>query len=150
MNYPHIPEGDYYDCRDSETLEHETPAEAVFGFMDGFGVPGESISDTLKRIGDITVSVFRREEIGQKSISYWTESVQQHIADLFDESDYANPEESSVYDDALEAAKPHIEAAVRAFVEKQQVWSCKRIAEVKLTPEQAEALLRTDMPEVFK
>lgn len=150
MSYPHIPSGDCYDCRDSETLEHETPAEAVFGFMDGFGVPGESIFDTLKRIGDITVSVYRREEIGQKSISYLTESMEQHLADLFDESDYANPEDSSVDDDALEAAKPHLEAAVRAFVEKQHVWSCKKIAEVKLTPEQAEALLRAEMPEVFE
>ena len=117
MNYQHIPSGDYYDCHYdcSETLEHETPAEAVAGFMDGFGVAGESISDTLKRIGDITVSVYRREEIGQKSISYWTERMEQHLADMFDESDYANHEESSVDDDALEAAKPHLEAAVRAM-----------------------------------
>lgn len=150
MNYPHIPGGDYYDCRDSETLEYETPAEAVAGFMDGFGVAGESISDTLKRIGNITVSVYRREEVSPGVASFFSSRLQDCLGDLFDESGYANPEDSSVDDDALEAAMPHLEAAVRAFIDKQHVWACKRIAEVKLTSEQAEALLRAEMPEVFE
>lgn len=106
MNYQHIPSGDYYDCRCdcSEALKHETPADAVVGFMDGFGVSGESISDTLKRIGDITVSVYRREEVGKE--------VSHHVG-------YA-------------------------------LYEYRRIADVNLTPEQAEALLRTDMPDVLE
>ena len=148
---PTIPEGDLYDCRDSEELFCGSPEEALEEYIDIFLTKDCDVSAVIREYAPIKVTAWNRMEVGDDWVKRIAERAQEEAAEAFAE-EFGDPNGDAVDaigDGVLTRTAPLFEAAVRALVSEGSVWGCERAGEVMLSAEEVEALLREHCPEWF-
>jgi hypothetical protein len=141
---------DFYDCRGSETLTHESPEEALADYVNAFLSPGCDTAAVIREIAPVQVSAYERGAISKKDIENWAAFALEHVREHFADS-YGDPDGADGIDDgAAEAAKPLMVTAIEKLVEGAQVWSCDNIAQRTYDAAEVEALVREHCPEWFE
>lgn len=140
---------DYYDCRDSESLSHETVSEAIEELFDCWAAPDGNMSELIKELSPVTVTAYHRREISDAEWSHVALHAAEAILESLDE-EYGDP------DDHVERSQEQSLAATLAPVirdwckENYQVWQCRSAGKREYTAEQVEAMMRAENPDWFK
>lgn len=140
---------DYYDCRDSETLHHTSPEEAVEAWLDHWMEPGCDVRKIIEE-HECEITAYRRESVTEDWIRSHTEGLLEHLAECLAE-DFGNPSgDECIDDEALKGCMPAMMAAVRQVATEAHVWRCERIASRVLDEDEVETMMREHNPHWFE
>jgi len=147
MSDRHFPKADFYDCdSDAEVLQHTSPDVAVEHYLDGFFTRGTTVGEVVR---PVVVGCFRRATVSDAFKERLAERVVELIDEAYGESEYAGPDGDQDVDGKHAALAP-ARAAVDAYLLNVTIWQCERFAEVELTTEHVEAMMRDHCPEWFE
>lgn len=143
-----FPVGDFYDCRGSERLTHESPEDAIEEWIDLWLSPGCDTSAMIREHSPVKLSVFRRMSQDETWIERRARNALACLAEEFSE-EYGDPD--GYLDDGLglEAQKeclPAVVQAFRAFLAHGTSWGCEVVATVVLDAAEVEAMMREHNP----
>ena len=148
-----IPEGDFYTCsKDTEELQHTDAVSALEEYVDGlFSEPCEDVRGLLARYGTITIYVHRRVPLDIPTMArHEADRLAECAAEAWND-EYGGPDGQMDMDaDPIAALATAIEPALVAFYSSGQSWNCEECANVGLSAEDVEAVLREHRPDWFK
>ena len=147
MSELQFPDGEFYSCTDPESLHCETPGEAVEEYLDGWATKDCDMAALIREHGDVTVTAYVPIVIEDKEIDTWADDLLETLGEKF--IDYSDPDDGPI-DRFPEHAEATMREAVRKIVRDTHVWACKEVGKVDLSPEQVEALMRTENPDWFE
>lgn len=144
---------DFYDCRDEESYHHLSPQECIADMLEAEGVPDAPVSDIMDMVGDIVVCARKRVPIPDEYFEAWAESMVSRLEDDYDESEFANPEET-LRDDLGEEKWKQLVAAVAKTIKdelgKHASYHCEKVAERTYTRAEVEVMMRVYAPDWFE
>ena len=145
---PQFPDADFYDCdKDTEEFYWASPVEAVEKWLAGCWSPPPDVLAFIRAQSPLTVYCWRRVTFGEADIVSFAIAAQERVADEWADG-YSDPE-SFPRPETFAQPLPEFIAAVRAFTKDRKPWRCEVCAEVTLTAEQVEAMMRAKKPEWF-
>lgn len=149
-----LPEGDFYDCEDrhAEELIYSDPLDALEEYFDCVSDPFQDIVDEIQRLGPLKITSYRREVLSPhersthpKAKDEWVKGEAERLQESLREDfsgEFGMSNGGEFEEHWRTETLPLFEAAVRAAVDKAEVWQCKEVGKVTLTPEEVEVLLR--------
>ena len=150
---PEFPKAAYYDCCDSDQLEHETPEEAVEYLIEqAVDHKDEPVLDTIRSVSPVTVTAYERHAVTDEWINRIAGSAVEQAADSWEE-EYGNPDGAAVSfsPKAVAAAEVAMARVLREFWSSVDVWVCDPIEPlVVLDAAQVEEMMRAYNPEWFE
>ena len=140
----------YYDAQDSETLSHETIADAIEAHLDLLMEPGCDVSKVIRDHSPVVVRALRRMDVDQGWLVGVARNALEQTAEAFGET-FGDPDagDNGLDQEAEDAALPAMIEAVRAFVKHGDVWACEEVGSYTYTVEEVEALMREHRPDWF-
>jgi hypothetical protein len=142
-------DADFFDCRDSDTLHHTSPEEAVEDWLDHWMEPGCDLRKIIEE-HECEIVAHRREVVTEDWIRSHAEGLLEHLAECFAE-DFGSPNADECIDgDALKDAMPAMMEAVRKVVADAHVWRCERVASRVLDEDEVGAMMREYNPHWFE
>jgi acyl carrier protein phosphodiesterase len=148
---PTIPAGEFYDCCDSEGLEHESPEEAVEEFLDAFMTPGCDVAAVIRKRAPVRIVAFRKRALAEE----WLKRVARRCLDDAGEQfaeEYGDPEDMvsdgldlAAHSDALQG----MVAALRGLFKHARAFQCEEVGRAYLAAPAIEAMMREHRPEWF-
>lgn len=131
---------DYYDCRDSESLSHETVDEAIEDLLDSWSSPSCDMVALIQEQSPITVTAYRCAEILEAEWTQRAVNAAEFILESLDE-EYGDPDGSSrEKEQSLGAA---LAPVIRAWCkEHHQPWQCNPSGERVYEADEVEAMMR--------
>ena len=150
---PEFPKADCYDCRNSETLSHETPEEAIEYLIDNEGLPRETMGEIIKRLAPVTVTGYVRRLVTDEWIGRIAGSVVEGAVDSWEE-EYGDPDGvtgDAITTKAVTRAEGTVARALRELYADARVWPCDPIKpSIVLDAAQVEEMMRAYNPEWFE
>lgn len=145
---PEFPAADFYTCsKDAERLFYTTVEEAVIERFEHFGDGEiEQLSEGCTvychvRLKPPTIDA-------EDAVDWLLEHLEESVLEEYLDREAGDGE---CWDtDACKELRPKLESLVQRMVAGMRVWSCKQVAKVELTPQQAEEILRHAAPDLFK
>lgn len=142
---------DFFDCRDSEVLSHETVEEAIEEYLDGFMTRDCDVAKLIAEHTPLEVRGFDRKPLdhgfADQSAGWLLESALEQFEEEYGGGDYPLIEET---DQAAVAAKEQIAAALRILHASVSVWQCEENAKREYSTEEVEAMMRENNPDWFE
>ena len=118
----------FYDCADSETLDHESPEDAIESTVDAWCEPNCDIKAVVEKLGPITVKGYVREQVSD----IWRNDVRSQMFSLLMEewdSEYGDAEEGTELNaDKMAIINADISSAIATLERVASVWRCKQVA----------------------
>ena len=145
------PVGDLYDCRDSESLIHESPEEAIEELIDAWLTKDCDVAKEIQKLAPVTVAAYVRQTIGDS----WFEAEADRLLEVAaedwgEEFDSEGDNEADLYARETKAAVlPDLVAVLKKFYAHSVPWNCERVGEVTLSSEQVVVLMREHRPDWF-
>jgi hypothetical protein len=140
---PPIPQGDFYDCRDAENLQYDTPEEALEYYFDGWASPGCDMTEVIQKYTPVELRVYEQTSLDPKWVGRQAERALDLLEESFDE-EYGNPEDykEDGWIDAKKECLPALLEVFKKFLSYRDVQRCDEIASVSLDASQVEELLK--------
>ncbi len=139
-------EGIFYDCRDSERLTHESPAEAVMDWLDHHHDPDKQLAAHVEELCPVTVKAYARDVVTDAWFQRAAANVVATLIETFDE-EHSDDDGDHSCDAAVTAQRAEIEAMVRRVFAKVDPWQCHEVGAVTLDAAEVLALVRDVAPE---
>jgi len=144
---PTMPDGEFFDCSNPESLTHTDPWSAIEEYLDGWLSPKMTVADVLREIRKpITITAYVPGVVDDAEIKNWAESLTETLEERFGE-EHGDPDGQHPLCKDAEAIMLE---AVTKIVKASRVWSCAESGHVNLTPDQVEELARENRPDWFK
>jgi hypothetical protein len=147
-----IPEADFYDCRDSSALTHESPEEAVEELLDLWMDVKSHPAEVIKEHSPITVSLYRRKEMDIHWLTVTAESLIDRAVENWAE-EFCQGDDAGTCDIAEVQAKKALPAMLRALgilFKGATPYDCEKFDSVKLGAETVEAMMREHREDWFE
>lgn len=138
---------EFYDCRDSERYEHESPLAAIEEYLDCFASPGCDMVAVIRERSPITVTAYERETVTDDWIWSTARNLAEFLVDGWEE-DYGDPDGSGEFDEKDVAMG--LEPAIREIIAGATVWRCEKCGERTYSAEEVEAMMREARPDWFE
>lgn len=134
---------DFYDAGDADALGHETVADALEEVVQAWAEPGDTNRRALERYpGVLEVRAFKRDDPpDDDERDSWAMALVEQLEELWDDSDYGNPDEPP---DPVDGVQEAMRAVVDKWIEGQEVWSCSEVGRKTYTVDEAVAVLGED------
>jgi len=139
---------DYYDCCDDEEYTHQTPEEAIEGYLDGFLHPKEEPTGTIVKLCPITVTAYAREAV----MPDWITRLAEDLVERADEEwicEYGNPDSEGLDPEAKEYLKEEFKRALNVVIAQCTVWSCFKCGSKEYTEEEVLKMMKEHNPHWF-
>lgn len=143
-----FPKGEFYSCRDPETLSLESPEEAITEAVERDLTPEMSVAEKIAAIRQpLTVTAYDPATVDDKQRDNWADALLENLGEFFSD-EHGDPDGAPC--DAFPAdAEQIMRAAVKSIIDRTRVWRCEPVGEVTLTPDQVEEMMREENPEWF-
>lgn len=141
------PSPTFYDCRDSEQLSHESPEDAILEYIDTLAEPSKPVEDTIRELGSITVTAYRRVKVGDDWIEMQARRLAERLGEEFSER-FGDPDGDDCDEQIAESWRDFV-PAVRAAIGKARVWSCEPCGKHVYSVNEVLELARRMCPEWF-
>lgn len=140
----------FWSACDAETLELESPTEAIHEYLDSMYDPNVDILTAIARCCPLTVTGFAPVDVNEK----WIVSLAANAAERFVESideEYGDPkgDDSLITDEKWGTLEAAVKSAFLAAVKDLRPWLCKKVEARTYTAEEVETILREYCPEWF-
>lgn len=140
----------YYDCMESERLEHESVEAAIEAYLDGWAEPDCDMVALIKARSPIEVEAYERQEVSED----WIKSMAEDLFERFQESfaeDFGDPDGDypDVDKEGLATAVPLLTTALKGIVAHANVWHCDKCGSREYSAEEVEAMMREENPQWF-
>ncbi len=141
----------YYDCRNSESLQHESVEEAIEELLDLLATPVCDMRALIKEHAPITVTAYIREQVSDKFIERVASDLLEQASERFSE-EFGDPDG---YRDGLDDLKvtqevgPLFVEAVKRLYAHGTVWQCRRAGKREYSAEEVEEMMYEQNPEWF-
>lgn len=120
----------YYDCTNSEVLEHETVEACLADYFEMFMHQDSDAEAVIREHTPVEVTAYVRKRVSDIWLTQTCEALAEWLGDWFDE-EYGNPDG----DDCLgrselnEFARSVLKPAVGKFLDEHAtVWECKQVS----------------------
>ena len=142
-----IPEGDFYDCEESERLNYTSAEEAVEAYLDANAEPKCDMVGLIRQLSPIAVKVMRRNVVTDAFRKILAERLFETLCTEWEEA-YGDPE--GIEPDGIEDdVKEKLEALLLTDLPRVG-WQCTECASVLLSAKEVEAMMRAHAPEWFE
>jgi hypothetical protein len=116
----------FWDCRDSEELEHDNIDDAVEDYIESWCEPDITLAQLMEHVPEeIEVTGYERDEVDAANKAEW---ILIQLLENLDE-DYGDP---NAYTDATTKMKEAALAFVKAILEEYHVWPCHQTCTAKV------------------
>ena len=141
---------DYYDCCDAESLQYETPSEAIEDMLDSWASPDCDMVALIREHAPITVTAYWRAEITDAEWTAFALNAAVGILESIDE-EYGDPDGSHDHRDKEKSLGAALEPALRAWCKDHYLpWRCNPCGERVYEAEEIEAMMREDNKHWFE
>lgn len=141
---------EYYDYVASNTLTHETPADAIEAYLKSFQTLGLDMTALIDNRCPIAIGAFRRRNVADG----WIEHTAKCLLELAEEwfaDEYGVPDaEVGIDKTDHRSALPAMKAAIKQIAECGNVNACEVVAERDFDADQVTAMMRERRPEWFE
>jgi hypothetical protein len=141
----------YYDCKESETLIHETPDEAILDLVEGCTGPG--LLEHIKSICPIDIAAYNPRVIDGAMVQDCAErAMEAAVESLSNYEEYWDPDgdaDCGLSKEEIEKATAAIMPALTELFAKTDVWGCEIVAHREYSAEEVEELIRKDNSDWF-
>lgn len=144
--------GEYYDCKESDTLTHRSAEEAVEDWVESWMERDGDVSEVIREHAPCEITAYQTEVIGENWIRGLAESLLEYaeerlVENFGDPNDY---DKECIAPEDLKACLPAMIEMVRQVASHFQVRRCEPVATRTLTAEQVETMMREFNPGWFK
>lgn len=135
---------DYYDCFDSNELQHATPEEAIDEWSALLDAPeeGQSLCDWIREHAPVEVTAYKRDTVSDA----WYRFQAGCFADTAETAwweRFGNPDSGDADIDSFrEELTKEFEAALRRVVGPVKVWSCSPCGKRKYSADEVIAMTK--------
>jgi len=145
-------QAEYYDCRESDTLTHQSAEEAVEDWLEFWTERDDDVSEVIREHAPCEITAYQTQVIGENWVKGLAESLLEHaeerlVENFGDPSDY---DKECIAPEDLKACLPAMIEAVRQVASRFQVRRCEPVATRTLTAEQVETMMREFNPHWFE
>lgn len=137
----------WYDVFDSETLEHETPGEALDEYFDSWMERDCDVEAVIRERAPVTVRAYVPETLPGD----YAEAIAMQVAGDHDE-EHGNPNGggmSAVADTDWQRYVEAMRAAVAVLLEIMPVYICKEVGKREYSADECVAMMREERPDWF-
>jgi hypothetical protein len=148
----HFDNADVYDACDNDSLDKETPEEAVVERVEQLLDPRTeaTLEQQVLAVGEIEVTAFSRESIAPQFVRNLLERLAETVSDAWAE-DYGNTEEmDSLPEDSKEEFARNIEVAVYKLLGSKDVYRCLPVGSRVYSPKEVLDIFKEERPEDFE
>ena len=141
----------YYDCNDSDVLEHESVEACLDEYFDSHMTREGNAEAQIRALCPITVNAFMRKEVDDSWLSWICDALAERVSETFDE-EYGNPDGGSEWEsDTVAGLAKKFKPIVAEFVAGNVTsWQCKQVASRTYDEDQAVAMMRQENPHWFE
>lgn len=143
-----LPSAAFFDCRDSERLSHESPAEAVLDWLDSNHDPTKQLEDHVAELCPVTLKAYARDAVTPRWFKEATNAAINALVASFD--DYYRTDDDDgdrTCRKEVQAQHAEVEAMVRRVFAKVEPWGCHEVGSVTLEADDVLALVRIHAPQ---
>ena len=146
-----FPEADYYDCRQSEQLQHETIEEAVHDFLEVEMARDCDVAALIREHSPITVEAYRRKPVSEAWFERQAEIMVENAEGAFSE-DFCEADDSpdNIPQERILACRKAVTEAIKTMFAGMVPYDCEVIGKFDLEAEEVEALMREWEPGWFE
>ena len=147
---------DFWDCTESETLQHTTIEDALSYVIDGFADPRSTVAEfeaAIREAAPFSVDCYARFQWTAELVDGYAVRVCDALCDWFDEDEYfGHPDDSLVSllcADEKEAIKQKAAELVSEFSKHAKPWCCRVVGTVVIEADEAVQMMRAANPTWF-
>ena len=137
----------FYDCDDScERLSHETPEEAILGYLERRGDLEDlkDLATLAKEHAPLRVYEYRQRSVSESWMKSAAKTLVDNLAEMFNE-EFGNPEDTydeCISDEAAEDAAHHMVPWMTTTLASAHVWLHDQVEHKDYSAEELETVLR--------
>lgn len=141
-----LPAADYYDCRERDVKDCETPVDAVIELIDARHEAQVSTEAQVAAFGDVEIVAYSHNEIKDAWFRRLTDSIVEVASESFDE-EYGDTSGDFDVTPKVKRKRAEIDAAMRRVFADIKPWIVHEVGRVTLTADDVLALVRDHAPE---
>ena len=137
---------DYYDCSEPESLSHETVADAIESFLDGYASLDCDMVALIVEHAPIEVEGYVREVVSETWKEWTVTCLLERLDERYSEG-YGNPEDTEFDTDRDRIT---LREWLDATLARHPVWACEVVWKREYGAAEVETMMREHRPEWFE